>query len=200
MLTNLRGYHRGVTPRIGSPERYAEEIGELWTGLTNTLGRLDRLAAEPVQLEEDGALHMLQRLQYRLHLASEHAFGVDPPPGAETAHAELAAALVSARDATAEVAEAFDEQGIVGVEPLVPEWRGALFRVRLARLRLATPPAARRSLVDLPLDESIARPLAAFALALLGALAFVVGATLGLWPAWAGGLAAVCASVLVYRP
>jgi hypothetical protein len=142
----------------------------------------------------------LRLLQYRLHLASEHAFGVDPPAGAETAHAELAAALASARDATAEVAESLDEQGLVGVEPLVPEWRGALFRVRLARLRLATPPASKRSIADLPLDESVARPLAAFLLALLGALAFVAGATLGLWPAWAGGLVAVCVSVLVYRP
>lgn len=200
MLTNLRGYHRGVTQRIGSPERYAEEIGELWTGLTRTLGSLDRLAAEPDRLEVEGALGSLRRLQYHLHLASEHAFGVDPPPGAETAHAELASALACARDATAEVAEAFDDQGVVGVEPLVHEWRGSLFRVRLARLRLATPPVTRRSLADLPLGDGVARPLTAFLLALLGALAFVAGATLGIWPAWAAGLAAVCTSVLVYRP
>ena len=35
----------------------------------------------------------LRRLQYALHLASEHAFGLAPPAGAEPAHAELAAAL-----------------------------------------------------------------------------------------------------------
>lgn len=201
MLTHLRGYHRGVTQRIGSPERYAEEIGELWTGLTRALGRLDRLAAEPEQLEEDGALGSLRRLQYRLHLASEHAFGVDPPPGAESAHAELAEALAYAREATAQVAEAAEDQGLVGVEPLVHEWRGALFRVRLARLRLATPPQpSRRSLVELPLENGIVRPLGAFLLALFGALGFVAGATLWLWPVWAAGLAAVCGSVFVYRP
>jgi hypothetical protein len=188
-----------VAPKTGSPDHYAEEMGELWTGLTRALGRLDRLAAEPEQLETDGALGSLRRLQYRLHLASEHAFGVEPPPGAATAHAELAAALSFARDATGEIVEAFDDQGIVGVEPLLPEWRGALFRVRLARLRLASRPA-RRGPLELPEAEGIARPLAAFALALFGALAFVAGATLGEWPLWAGGLVAVCGSVLVYRP
>lgn len=187
-----------MAPKTGSPDHYAEEIGELWTGLTGALGRLDRLAAEPGRLETDGALGSLRRLQYRLHLASEHAFGVEPPAGAETAHAELASALACARDATAEVAEAVEDQGADGVEPLLHEWRGALFRVRLARLRLATPP--HRGLAELPADEGIARPLAAFLLALFGALAFVAGATLGLWPVWGAGLAAVCASVLVYRP
>ena len=61
---------------------------------------------------------------------------------ARTAHAELADALRCARDATAEVAEAVSIWGAAGVEPLLHEWRGALFRVRLARLRVA-PPAAR---------------------------------------------------------
>lgn len=200
MLTNLPGYHRRVAPKAGSPDHYAEEMGELWTALTRALGRLDRLAAEPEQLETDGALGALRRLQYRLHLASEHAFGVDPPPGAATAHAELAAALACARDATAEVAEAFEDQGAIGVEPLLPEWRGALFRVRLARLRLASPPPRPSTPPDAADLDGIARPLAAFLLALFGALAFVAGATLGLWPMWASGLVAVCGSVLVYRP
>jgi hypothetical protein len=188
-----------VAPKTGSPDHYAEEMGELWTGLTRALGRLDRLAADPDRLETDGALPSLRRLQYRLHLASEHAFGVEPPPGAATAHAELAAALACARDATAEIVEAFDDQGVVGVEPLLPEWRGALFRVRLARLRLAAQPA-RRIAAELEETEGIARPLTAFLLALFGALAFVAGATIGLWPLWSGGLVAVCGSVLAYRP
>jgi hypothetical protein len=42
--------------------------------------------------------------------------------------------------------------------------------------------------------------LLAFALALIGALAFVAGATLALWPLWVAGLVAVCASVVAYRP
>jgi hypothetical protein len=57
------------------------------------------------------------------------------------------------------------------------------------------PPTA----VEEPRGELV-RPLLAFLLALLGALAFVVGATLGEWPIWAGALGAVVGSLLVYRP
>ncbi|HVU79300.1 MAG TPA: hypothetical protein VHC67_17130 [Gaiellaceae bacterium] len=189
-----------MAPRTGSPEQYAEEMGELWTGLTRTLGGLDRIAAEPDRLDHDGSLEALRRLQYRLHLASEQASEVEPPTGAETAHAELAAALCAARDATGEVAEAVGEQGLEGLVPLLHEWRGALFRVRLARLRLATPAPRRPRAVPEPATEGLARPAIAFVLALVGALAFAAGATLGLWPLWAGGLVAVCGSVVAYRP
>ena len=40
----------------------------------------------------------------------------------------------------------------------------------------------------------------AFLLALFGAVAFVGGAATGTWPVWAGGMLAVGASVVVYRP
>jgi hypothetical protein len=175
-------------------------MGELWSELSRALDRLDRLAAEPERLEEDEADAALARLRYSLHLAFEHAYGVDPPAGAESAHAELAAALESARDATAEVAEAAADAGSDGVRPLLHEWRGALFRLRLARLRLSAPVPRRRPLAELPPDEGVARPLLAFLLALCGALAFAAGATLGLWPVWVAGLVAVCASVVAYRP
>jgi hypothetical protein len=188
-----------VTPDTTSPERYAEEMGELWTELSHTLARLDRYAATPDRLDNARAEVSLNRLRYALHLASEHVYGVAPPPGAETAHAELRSSLAAARDATAEVAEALTDEGADAVEPLLPEWRGALFRVRLARLRLATPAARKETLGELR-DDGIARPLIAFLLALLGALAFVLGATLGLWPVWAAGVVAVGASVLAYRP
>jgi hypothetical protein len=184
-----------VAPKTGTPEQYAEEMGALWTSLTRTLGRLDRIAAAPEQLDE---LHLevsLRRLQYALHLASEHAYGVAPPEGAESAHAELAAALAAARDATAAVVEAATND----VEPPLHAWRGALFRVRLARLRLAVP-VAPLPLPEPPPEQSIVRPLLAFLLALGGALAFVAGATLALWPVWVAGLVAVCASVVCYRP
>ena len=59
----------------------------------------------------------------------------EPPPAAEDLHEELVAALTEARDATAEVAYAVEIDEAEGVEPLLPEWRGSLFRVRLARLR-----------------------------------------------------------------
>jgi hypothetical protein len=191
-----------VAPRTGTPEQYAEEMGELWTGLTRTLGRLDRLAAEPERLDDDHVEKSLRRLQYALHLASEHAYGVEPPAGAATAHAELGSALACARDATAEVAEAVEDWGADGVRPLLHEWRGALFRVRLARLRLAAPerPRERGGPEVAGPRDSLVRPLLAFVLALGGALAFVAGATLSVWPLWAAGLVAVCASVPAYRP
>lgn len=188
-----------MAPNTTSPERYAEEMGELWTELSHTLARLDRYASTPDRLDDARAEVSLGRLRYALHLAAEHAYGVAPPPGAETAHAELRSSLAAARDATAEVAEALGDQGPEAVEVLLPEWRGALFRVRLARLRLATPVRRRETLGEAG-GDSIARPLIAFLLALIGALAFVAGATLGLWPVWAAGVVAVCASVLAYRP
>lgn len=188
-----------MAPNTTSPERYAEEMGELWTELSHTLARLDRYAATPDRLDDVRAEVSLNRLRYALHLASEHAYGVAPPVGAETAHAELRSSLAAARDATAEVAEALTDQGTEAVEPLLPEWRGALFRVRLARLRLATPVTRKETVGELR-DEGIGRPLVAFLLALLGALAFVLGATLGLWPVWSAGVVAVIASVLAYRP
>ena len=105
-------------------------MAELWGGLSRSLSLLDRLAADPDALTADDASARLQRLQYSLHAASEEAYGLDPPADAQPAHHELAWALGGARDATAEVAEALDEQGPEGVAPLLHEWRGALFRVR----------------------------------------------------------------------
>jgi len=186
-------------PKTGTGEHYAVAMGELWSDLARTLARLDVFAGEPAELDEHDAAGALRRLQYALHLASEHAYGFSPPPGAVTAHAELADALACARDATAEIAEAASLWGAEGVEPLLDEWRGALFRVRLARLRLA-PPAPKKFLEPEVDATGIAAPLVAFLLALLGAVTFVAGATLGLWPVWALGMLAVCGSVLAYRP
>lgn len=187
-------------PNTGTPEQYAEEIGVLWSGLNRTLGLLDRLAADRDRLEDAGAELSLRRLQYSLHLAGEHAVGVEPPAGAETAHAELAAALTAARDATAEVADTIADWGPDAVQMLVPEWRGALFRVRLARLRLALPAAERPDQTPPEPEQSYTRPLIAFLLALIGTLAFVGGAVLGEWQVWAAGLLAVASSLLAFRP
>ncbi|HEX6761469.1 MAG TPA: hypothetical protein VF094_01585 [Gaiellaceae bacterium] len=188
-----------MAARIGSIERYDVAMGELWPGLASTLSHLDVLACEPDGLDDEAAPGALRRLQYSLHVAWEHLHGLQPPPGAASAHAELADALVCARDATAEVAEAALAWGAEGVAPLLPEWRGALFRVRLARLRLAAP-AARRERTPTPTPAALAPALLAVGLALAGALAFVAGATLGLWPVWAAGLVATAAAVLAYRP
>jgi hypothetical protein len=109
-----------VASRAGT-ERYATALGELWSGLTRTLAGLDAVALEPDVLDDDAAVAGLRRLQYRLHLAGEHAYGLRPPDGAAEAHAELAAAIALARDATAEVVEAAWAGGAVAVEPLVWE-------------------------------------------------------------------------------
>src|SRR5207237_1215891 len=82
--------------------------------------RLAGLAAEPAELGDGDASH-LRRLQYRLHAVAERVYGLAPPAGAATAHAELWAALAGARDATAEVAEALEEEGADAVGWVVHE-------------------------------------------------------------------------------
>jgi hypothetical protein len=177
MARECRASIRFVAPTHGTQELYAVQVGKLWSSLSPTL------ADEPADVRS------LRRLQYALHVASEYAYGLEPPEGEASAHAELADALACARDVTGAFAmgDAHHE-----------EWRGALLRVRLARMRLAGPtPAAP---LEPPTEGGIAQPLAAFLLALGGALAFVAGATLGAWPLWVAGIAAVCASILAYRP
>ncbi|HZO49979.1 MAG TPA: hypothetical protein VFB26_07520 [Gaiellaceae bacterium] len=183
----------------GTTDQYAALMGELWAGVNRTLGRVDALADEPDELASDRGVAALRRLQYRLHLAGEQAYGIAPPPGVMSAHAELRCALASARDATALIADTIEDDGPEGALPLLHEWRGALFRVRLARLRLAAPQTQEDGPEPRPRRE-LAAPLAAFVLALVGAGAFVAGATLGLWPLWLLGLAAVAATVVAYRP
>lgn len=182
----------------GTGQRYATQVGRLWSGLAGTLSRLEVLAGEPERLEDDDALTALRALQYRLHVACERAYGLAPPEGAEPIHAELAAALEGARDATAEVVEALELDGPETAELLVHEWRGALFRVRLARLRLAGP---RRPRVPAEPETAGRGPaLLALLLAVAGAIVFAAGASAGLWPVWVAGIAGVCASFLIYKP
>jgi len=187
-----------VAPETQAGERYATQVGELWSELSQTLARLDSIAAEPDLLDEDETVAALRGLQYRLHTAGESTLGLSPPASAETAHTELAAALAGARDATGEVAEAADLHGCQGVDAILHEWRGALFRVRLARLRLTggNPPGS-------PAQSQrprLAAPVAASALTIGGTAAFAIGATAGPWPLWVIGMLAVCVSLLLYRP
>ena len=186
-----------MAPEIQAAERYASQVGELWHELSHTLARLEGIAAAPDKLDEDETVGALRRLQYRLHTASESALGLSPPAAAEPAHSELAAALTGARDATGEVVEAADASGARGVETMLHEWRGALFRVRLARLRLTgggVVPAGPQ-----PATGAFRAPLVATLLTIIGAAAFAVGATEGPWEVWVAGMVAICASLLMYR-
>jgi hypothetical protein len=183
----------------GERQGYANALAGLWTGLSRTLSRLEDIASDPAdRLADDDVVDALPRHQYVLHSASELALGLEPPPGAETAHAELAAALADARDATAELIEAVDAGGPAAAQPLILEWRGALFRVGPARRRLGAPaPPRPPSAPRVPPPRAAA---AATALVLLGVAAFTIGAMLSLWPLWVGGLTFVAGGFLVHRP
>jgi hypothetical protein len=197
-----RRYDRAdVRPTAGTGGRagYASAIAGLWGSLSRTLSILERYAADPDEhLSDPGALDSLPHLQYVLHETGERALAIDPPAGAETAHAELASALAEARDLTAEVHDLVTNDGPGAAHSLLYEWRGALFRVRLARLRLHGRPDS----PQLAAAEPDLRPrasLVAMLLVLGGAALLAVGASLALWPIWGAGLALVAASCLVYR-
>jgi hypothetical protein len=175
---------------------YAGTMAGFWSGLSRTLRALDAIAADPARLEE-GSLGALRTLQYRLHRSSELLEGVEPPAGSREAHDELRNSLIDARDATGEVVDAIELGESEAAGELLFEWRGALFRVRLARLRLGERPEREREPDREPSRYSAA---VASGLAVLGAVTFVAGAVLVLWPLWAAGLALVAGALLVHRP
>jgi hypothetical protein len=171
--------------RSGARESYETAIAGVWTDLRTTLHRLEVLAADPDEaLARDDAPERLGGLQYSLHRSAELVTGLEPPVEAETAHEELAEALTDARDATAEIAYVLDVDDAEAAKPFVYEWRGALFRVRLAQLRLAGPvtTASASSRTHTP---SSRRTLLLWALAgivlvvALGLIAFALGAFAG---------------------
>jgi hypothetical protein len=155
--------------------------------LGRTLRRLETLAVRPPEEHGSASVDELARLRYALHrLAERYA-----------SHADLSAALESARDATADLVEAAASAGWRSAAPLVYEWRGALFRVRLERMALARP---RPDEAPLEPDRSLRPALISLCLTFVGGGAFVTGAVLATWPLWAAGMLAVVAGLLVYRP
>jgi hypothetical protein len=175
-------------------QSYATTIAGLWDGLGRALAELDALAASPETLNAE----RLPALQYALHTAGERIAGLTPPLGAEAVHEELAAAVADARDATAEVADTVEAFGEGAAGPLVWEWRGALFRVRLARRRLLHP----EPLPTDPLRPSLqTRRRAAISLALLctAAVALLAGALVGHWPLIAAGVLALFGGMFAQR-
>jgi hypothetical protein len=186
------GYAAGTTER----ERYASALAGLWESLSSTLGRLEAVATDVRSLDDGGG--QLPVLQNRLHWAGELVAGIEPPAGAERAHAELALALEGARDATGEVREALEADGVSAAWLRVHEWRGALFNVRLARRRLEAGAPAVSEAVEGPPGFQWRAALAT-ALVLGGTAAFTAGAVATLWPVWAIGLGLVAASFLVFE-
>jgi hypothetical protein len=172
---------------------YAGTMAGFWSGLSGTLRALDAIAVDGSRLDES-ALGPLRTLQYRLHWSSELLDGVRPPAGARDAHDELRASLADARDATAEMVETIEIGGNDAASELIFEWRGALFRVRLARMRLGVQPEPKP-----PPGKPHYRAAAATGLAVLGAAAFLAGAVLIVWPLWAAGIALVAGALLVQR-
>ncbi|MGI8606453.1 MAG: hypothetical protein ACR2L0_04770 [Gaiellaceae bacterium] len=192
---------------LRSTERrdYATAVADLWDSLGDALGHLERIAEAPPHLVGADVLDELPPLQYTLHTASELALGIEPPRGAEAVHEELVGSLAHARDATAQVAAGLSDGDDELVECSLPEWRGALFRIRLARLRalerLAAPvrSEAPAALTEPPGGSRVAA-LAATALVVVGALLFTSGAVLAAWPVWAAGLALFAGGFVLFRP
>ena len=52
-----------MAPVGGIGERYATQVGALWSGLARTLFELEQLAADPVQLDDEDSIELLRRLQ-----------------------------------------------------------------------------------------------------------------------------------------
>ena len=180
----------------GAQETYGDAIAGVWTDLRATLARLEALAADPAEtLSDADAVERLGGLQYSLHRAAELVTGLDPPLGAELEHEELATALTDARDATAEVAYVLEAGDLEAVESYVYEWRGTLFHVRLARLRLSTP-AEQPSTISAVPEPSPRRVLITWALAGAGALVLAAGAIAGQWLLAAVGLTAFALGAL----
>lgn len=173
-------------------QQYVRQLGEVWPGVHRAVARLEGIAAEPCEVDEHH--DELVRLQYALHLGSEHFFGMQPPAGTELAHSALAVALADARDVTGRVVSAAELGDISSVERMTPEWRGALQHVRSARVRLIR--RRRRKSLEF---RDMAPQIVAVGLAVAGAVA-VSDANVGpWWPLWGAVLLAFCGAIGLRR-
>jgi hypothetical protein len=196
------------TVRGGERQAYTAAVTDLWERVGTALTRLERVADSTSEELVDEHAEELPGLQYALHSGAELAVGIDAPDLAATLHAELVAALAEARDATAEVSYALESGDPESVEPLLLEWRGALFRVRLARLRalersratVGEQPAGVAARRRERTDRTAVSAIVATILILAGAFLFTAGAVLVAWPIWAAGLALFAGGFILYRP
>ena len=182
----------------GSPRAYAASMAGLWIDLRSALSRLDALSANLDSLPD--SCDRLPALQYELHCAAEFVAGLTPPEGAELEHEELTDALLDARELTSEIAEALAHGGPDAAAPLQWEWRGALFRVRYARLRLQRPrpQPAPAPVAAAPAVRPLS-PLPAVAVA-IGSALVLLAALLGLWLLVAITLTATMAASIRLHP
>jgi hypothetical protein len=196
------------TVRGGERQAYTAAVTDLWERVGTALTRLERVADSTSEELVDEHAEELPGLQYALHSGAELAVGIDAPDLAATLHAELVAALAEARDATAEVSYALESGDPELVDPLLLEWRGALFRVRLARLRalersratVGKQPAGAAPRRRDGTDRTAISAIVATILILGGAFLFTAGAVLVAWPIWAAGLALFAGGFILYRP
>jgi hypothetical protein len=188
----------GQTLGTGSPRAYAAVLAGLWIDLQLTLARVDSLAADAGRLVDER--EQLPTLQYELHRASELMSGLSPPLAAAPVHEELSEALAEARELTAEIAEALEHGGLEAAAPLLWEWRGVLFRVRFARVRLERPRSTAEP-APAPASPPNVRPsLFAAAAVALGSALVLVAALLGLWLLVALTLTGTVAGSILLRP
>ncbi len=170
----------------GAAQGYESALERLRRELWPTLRALEHVAADPgahEELEDE-----LPHLQYALHVAAERALDIEPLAGLEEPHEELQVALAIAREETAQVAETVEEAGPAAADPLIWEWRGALFGVRLALQRLDA------SAANVPSPTAQARGILPVLILAIGVLTVLGGALAERWPVWAGGLLLVTVS------
>jgi hypothetical protein len=181
-----------------APRTYAVAMAGLWIDLRSTLARLDGLAGDLDYLCDER--ETLPALQYDLHRASELVAGLEPPNGSELVHEELSEALTEARETTADIAEALDHGGVDAAAPLVWEWRGVLFRVRLARIRLERPRPAEAPATAGAAPAGQPVPFFAAGAVAVGSALVLFAALLGLWLLVALVLAGTGAAAVLLRP
>jgi hypothetical protein len=199
---STRRYDRdAVRQTLGtsSLRSYADAMAGLWIDLRTTLARLDALAGDLDRLGDER--EALPGLQYELHRASELVAGLTPPGEAQSVHDELADALAEARETTAEIGEALALGGIEAAAPLVWEWRGVLFRVRFARVRLERGRPRRVTAVAVvPQDRPRTPPVLAAGAVAVGTALVLVAALLGLWLLVGLTLTGTVAASILLRP
>ena len=176
--------------RTGTTRGYEHVLEDVRRELRPALRALEDVAAAPDELADAAA--DLPSLQYALHVAGERVLAVEPVPGHEEAREDLAVALAIAREETADVLEAVENED-PAADALVWEWRAALFGVRLALEHADAANGVKAA------QRPALRDFAPVVLIITGVLVVLGGALAALWPVWAAGLCLVALSTALSR-